>query len=303
MAHFISKTSARIAVLIVPALGVSLPALSQMAPAEMPLPESTQFLRLVDTNLKYQFDEQKLLEGYAYRVLRVEEELDGEDRVKERQTTESEIYRFPQGPFRRVLGRNGTPLTDTESRQQKVAFAAHVEGKKIQKPDDSLMGSRANTPAELGALAADIPHAFDFKLLRRETLNGRASIVVRFRPREHAGYSSRMGKLLLPKVAGLAWIDEEDHRLARVEAEIVDDVKVGVFGLLAKIHKGTVHVQEWRKVDDGMWLPWKQELEFKARSFLVRRSHRRVVEERSAYRKFPLNTAAGPSGEAQTKKQ
>ena len=109
MAHFISKTSARIAALIVPALGMSLPALSQMTPAEMPLPDSTQFLRLVETNLKYQYDEQKLLEGYAYRVLRVEEELDGEDRVKERQTTESEIYRFPQGPFRRFSAETARP--------------------------------------------------------------------------------------------------------------------------------------------------------------------------------------------------
>ncbi len=269
-----------------------LPAFSQTAPSKAPLPESTEFLKAVETNFKKQFDEQALLEGYVYRVRAVEEELDDDNRVKKRVTTESEIYQFEQGPFRKLLRDNDRPLSAEEVQEQEADFSMHAEGEKIQKFDGPWLQSRTKSPEERGAFLQDVPQALDFELLRREMLNGRPAVVVKFSPRKDAPYSSRLGRLLLPNVAGLAWIDEEDLTVARVEAEIVADVNVGVFGLLAKISKGTVHIQEWLRSDDGKWLPWKRTMEFRARSFLVRGTHRRVAEERSDYRKFSVDTPA-----------
>jgi hypothetical protein len=292
------KSPARPAIVGISLFGVCLSGLAQTVLSTQALPDATQFMQSVAANFKDQYDEQTLLKGYVYRAFTVEEELDGKGRVRTSRTTEFDTYLFPQGPFRWVLTRDGTPLSKNESRQQEDAFTAHVDGRQIQTADGPWSRSQRSSPASQRDMIEDIPDAFLFELLRRETVDGRPAIVVGFGPRDGADYSSRLGKLLLPKVAGRAWIDEEDQTLVRVEAEVVDDVKVGVFGLLAKIRKGTVHVQEWFRTDSGKWLPWKREMEFEARSFLVKTYHRRILEERSDYRKFSLNDTTGPSGGA-----
>ena len=134
----------------------------------------------------------------------------------------------------------------------------------------------------------DILGGFEFELLRREAFEDRGAIVLRFRPSEDVEFESKIGKTVFSKVLGHAWIDESDFRLVRVEAEIVEDVTLGPFGSLARIHKGTQYLKEWREIDD-VWLPSSLKMTLKVRTLLMRTSRKQIVEEYSDYRKFSLD--------------
>ena len=271
-------------------LGVAVAGLCRFTFAEIseaPLPDAAEFIEKARARAVEQFDESSVLAGYVHRLKETEEDLGRGGAVKRAKTSDAEVYHFEHGPFRKVLSRNGITLSDKDARKQETEFSKHVSGEKLQKQiAPPWMPSRGDSDQGRREMMPDIRGAFDFELLRRENLNGRSTIVVRFVPREDVEFESRWGKILLPHVEGLAWVDETDLSLARVEAHLGRMVNVGVFGLMARIHKGTAYVRDWQRVDDGNWLPSTTTVQFKARTLLVRGTHRRFREEYSGYRKL-----------------
>ena len=91
------------------------------------------------------------------------------------------------------------------------------------------------------------------------------------------------------KVRGHVWIDEADAELARVEAEVTDDVSFG--GFLAKVYKGSHFMQERYEMAPGIWLPSFSQYDFDGRKlFLSFGVHERTYS--SQYRRI------GPPKEA-----
>ncbi len=96
--------------------------------------------------------------------------------------------------------------------------------------------------------------------------------------------------MVLSNVVGHAWVDEADLSLVRIDAEIVDAITVGPFGSLARISEGTEYVREWRKVNDEVWLPSRLSMTIEARAPLLRKTHRKIEEQYSDYRRFHVDT-------------
>jgi len=131
---------------------------------------------------------------------------------------------------------------------------------------------------------------YEFRIVGRETLDGRGAIVVTFEPRPGVETETRSGKIL-KKFTGRAWIDEEDRQLVRVDAELMDDLSFG-FGLLAKLKKGSHAQIQRRKVNDEVWLPAQARFVGHGRLFLVKGLHIDALSEYSDYRKFTVGTEA-----------
>ncbi len=261
--------------------------LTLAAVSDVPLPDAAEFIEKAQTRAVEQLDESSVLAGYVYRLKQTDEDLGRGDTVKKAKTTDAEVYHFEHGRFRKVITRNGVTLSEKDARRQEAEFSKHVTGEEVQKQTaPPWLPSRGASDEDRREMMRDISGAFDFELLRRENLNGRPTIVVRFEPRASAEFESRMGKVLLPHVEGLAWVDETDLGLARVEAKLARTVNIGVFGLMARIHQGTAYVRDWLRTDGGDWLPATTTVQFKARTLLVRGTHRRVREEYSDYRKL-----------------
>ena len=255
--------------------------------SDLPLPDAAEFIEKAQARAAEQFDDSSVLAGYVYRLKQTEEDLGRGDTVKKAKTTNAEVYHFAQGRFRKVLTRNGITLSEKDARKQETELSKHVAGEKLQKQEARpWMPSRGGSDEDRREMMADISGAFDFELLRREDLNGRPTIVVAFVPREDVEFESRMGKILLPHVEGLAWVDETDLALVSVEAHVARTVNVGIFGVVARIHKGTAYIRDWQRSDDGNWLPSTTTVQFKARTLIVRPTHRRFREEYSGYRKL-----------------
>ncbi len=56
------------------------------------------------------------------------------------------------------------------------------------------------------------------------------------------------------KVKGRAWISEEDYQVARVDAQVLDDISIG-WGIIGKLYAGANASYVRRKGDGELWLP------------------------------------------------
>ena len=90
-------------------------------------------------------------------------------------------------------------------------------------------------------------------------------------------------------VAGRAWIDEEDHQVARVEVEVIDPISIGL-GILAKLQKGASIVAERQKFNDEIWLPMRTEITLNGRVLLLKGFNIRLINEYSEHKKYTVDT-------------
>src|SRR5207244_156231 len=104
----------------------------------------------------------------------------------------------------------------------------------------------------------DAFHVFIVEMVGREEIGGRPAILLRFHPRPEYKPRTSEGKNM-QHIAGRAWVDEEDHQLARVELEVIDPISIGL-GILAKLQKGASILAERRKFNDEIWLPVRNEV-------------------------------------------
>ena len=119
---------------------------------------------------------------------------------------------------------------------------------------------------------------------RRVQLSGRDTIAVDYAGDPKAKTRNRAEEVIRDMV-GTAWMDEQDHVLARVEGHFVNAFKVGG-GLVVNIQKDTRFEMEQTKVNDEVWLPAHIEGQGAARVLLFFNFNGSLRAVESDYRKF-----------------
>ena len=193
------------------------------------LPDEEPFFNAVRENMSRSNREQH---RYAYKERRTELHTNPFGRLG---TGGVVLYDVTPGPapamtFRRLLEKNGTPVANS-------------------KPERQERRVRTQGPSAVN----DTVNALSFRIDRRETLNGRSAIVVRFEPRKDAQPQTREGKLA-NAFNGLIWVDEQAREVMKVQATAVEDMSYG-FGLMARVNKGSVVTLIRERIDDQIWLP------------------------------------------------
>ncbi len=242
------------------------------------LPDIDQLWKRVRAHLGAQYDTNQLLKGYTYHRSSVIDELGSDGTVAGRQRREFDVYYFDEGMFQRLVSRNGMPLTQKEVTEEEERF----EKFRMQKP-------RTRSVADQEKVLNDIVNAFDFKVLRQEMRDSRPTLVLSFKPKKDAKLQTMTARMVLTKVEGTAWVDEEDAQLARIDMHFTDDVKIA-FGLVASISKDTQMVREWRKLNKEVWVPLHSESLLKGRVLLAKGYNRRRTDDYTDYKKFSVDT-------------
>ncbi len=212
-------------------LSFLLPPTSSFLSAAQPprLPEEESFFAAVRENMARANREQN---RYAYKERRTELHTNPFGRLG---TGDVVVYDVTPGPepgitFRRLLEKNGKPVLNSkpERREQRVRAA------------------RRST-------VDDTVNVLDFAIDRRETVNGRSAIVVRFEPKRGAEAETREGRMA-KAFHGSIWVDEAAREVMRVEATAIDDLSYGL-GLIARMRKGSAVTLIRERTDDRIWLP------------------------------------------------
>ncbi len=273
-------------------LALATPARAADEPSVAELPDLQVLLGEVRERLH---SDDFLLDQYTFTEKQTERRLDGGGNVKKVTTSLYEVYPSPEPgrTYRKLVERDGKRLTaqelakeDQKQEAKEARKAARLYGENASRRASAESVRRLKETRTIDELF----RIYEFRIVGRETLDGRGAIVVTFEPRPGVKTETRGGKIL-KKFTGRAWIDEEDRQLVRVDAELTDDLSFG-FGLLAKLKKGSRAQIQRRKVNDEIWLPAQARFMGHGRLFLVKGLHIDALSEYSDYRKFTVGTQA-----------
>lgn len=243
-------TTARVLLTVVLTVcGVQLSGVRGLAQNEPPLPDRDALFKATRENLVRAQREQRY---FAYKERRTELHTNPFGRIGTGPTRVYEVEPRPDGGVtRKLLERDGQPVADAE--------VERIEPR-----------NRGRRPERSGPSAIDDAiSVLEFKIERRERLNGRDAIVVSFTPKPNAKPQTREGRLVR-SFSGRIWVDEEEREVIRSESMAIDDLTYG-YGMIARLNAGTVVSMTREAVEAQLWLPTSMRFQGEGRALLFRK--------------------------------
>jgi hypothetical protein len=209
---------------------------------------------------------------FYFKLRITERRVDKKGRVSE-ETRLSEVF-FPSKFSEKkktlnfiLLEENGKPLSEKELNKQREKAVKDVE--EIEKDAEKNPNSATDDKGGYFVLATarssflenrefvinpvTILQNSDFSYLRRETVEGRETLVLNFKPQTGAKFSK--AETYLANTEGTIWIDAEDKRVVRIEG-----FPSGMLGRQAsnspdEREQNTAIFYQQTKVKEGFWFP------------------------------------------------
>ncbi len=220
-----------------------------------------------------------------YIFHRRDEEQDADENGKVRKTTVSEYEVFFVGPWEidRLLAKDGKPISDSEKKKQDDQVA-----KEEKKARERMRKEEAGEEPDKEAITlAKFLAADRFFNLRREAFRGREVYAFDFAPRPDFK-PHNLSEKVLESLGGTIWIDEDAKQVVRLEARLLDGIKVGA-GIVGSVKKGGNVIFEQEKVNGEVWMPSYAEIHLDYRIVFSRKVSN-IVLRYSDYRKFKVDS-------------
>jgi hypothetical protein len=237
-----------------------------------------QLRSLVRESLEGLNRETKLRERYLYSGRNESIEFDAAGKTIRRRTMAWEMVDVEGVLLRRTIERDGQPLSEGEKAVEEESLKVQAREWKAAKPEERPRPPRAGHMEWL----QEFPEALDYRAAGEELRGGRTLLIFEFQPRP--GYKPRnMRARVFEKMRGKLWIDKTEKELARVEAEMFDDVNIGL-GLFGRIARGTQFALSRRRLGERVWLVDWQRFRFDARILLVKSIRRQEINQFEGFR-------------------
>ena len=235
------------------------------------------------------------LRDYTWMARSTERHFDSAGSVKSTETSAWETVVLDGEPYRRMLERNGKPLTPAEQKKEQEKLDKSVAKLAHETPEEKrrrLGGYEARRRKEREFLR-EIPDAYDLLLEGQAQMDGRQAWVISGTPK--AGYQtkSREAKSLL-KIRGKLWVDQGSYQWIRLEAQTTETISFGLF--LARLNAGSNLVFEQLPADSDLWLPKRLYMRGAGRLGLVKKIAMDEEIVWSNYRKFQVDSRVVPLG-------
>lgn len=188
----------------------------------------------------------------------------------------------------RLIARDGKPLNAEEEKRQQAKIDEAAKKRASESPSERE--KRIGKYREQSNFLRDVPDAFDFTRLPDEVLNGRVNYVIQCTPKpdyQPHDMKSRMFGKLNAKI----WIDKEDTRMTKADAEVIDTMSIG--WIMARICKGGHIELTQTRVADDVWLPKTISINGNARILLV---DDKKVNEQIVFDQFKRVSSLGSKG-------
>lgn len=264
------------------------------AAEEPPLPEVREFLDHVRENLR---SDGTLLSEYTFTEQQTQRRLDGKGGVKKTKTELYEVYPSdaPGKMYRRLIARDGKPLDpkdlaaqDREQEERAERRRLRLENETPEDREKRLAKEEAEKKRER-EIVNELFLMDELAMEARQTIDGRSTIRISFKPRPGYRPASDDARAI-QKLAGRAWVDEQNYQLVKIEAELLDSVGVGPGGLI-RLQKGAQAFFERRRVNDEIWLPARARFTGAAKLLLFIVGRVDVQSEYGDYKKFSVSTS------------
>ena len=257
--------------------------------SQVKLPDLQALFKEIDSNQKA-ID--KIKENYAGTETEEEAEYDGDGRMKKRETRESTFFYLDGNEIETLVKKDGKPLSEKEQEKENERVHKRIEehqkrqAKKEAKEEKAQEKGKNDDKEDPGIEV--FLRACQFVNPRRERFRGQDVLVFDFEPNPEFK-PHNLEEKVVQKLAGVVWVDEKAHDVARLEAYFVGDVKLAG-GLLANVQKGTSFVFEQAYINNEVWLPTYMEGHIGARVLLVKGFKMSFLTRYSDYKRFNVET-------------
>lgn len=251
-----------------------------------PLPDIPALLASLQAN-QDRFDD--ILDTYSYTQKITSRALDKGGVLRDTESETVQLSFYKGNRLRRLIEKNGKPLSKSEQSDEDKNVQKRVAeiDKEIAKKEAKIESGNVPKEDEDRRISiAELLRASNLVNPRREVFRGREVIVFDFEPNPNFDYKNAKSFLkFFGKTAGVMWIDAADRQVARLEAVLADNFKIGG-GVLANLKKGASFVLEQERVGDEIWLPSSADINLSVKVLLVKGITVNQVVKSYDYRKF-----------------
>lgn len=259
--------------------------------SQVKLPDLKALFKEIDENQK---GLDKLKENYAGTRVEEETEFEKDGKVKKTQVQEFTFFYLKGEEVSTLVKKDGKPLSDAEQKKENEKVQKEIQN--IQKREAKKEAKEEKAKEEGKEKKDDDPdietflRTCQFVNPRRERFRGQDVLVFDFEPNPEYKPKNLVEKVV-QKLAGVIWIDEQAHDVARLEAYFVGDFRFAG-GLLANLQKGTSFVFEQAYINNEVWLPTYMEAHVGVRVLLLKGFNVNVATRYSDYKKFNVDTVS-----------
>ncbi|WP_158944456.1 hypothetical protein [Granulicella sp. S190] len=166
------------------------------------------------------------------------------DAQKDGSDTVSIVVETDHGAVKRLVTRNGKPLSDSEASTEDAKVQSFVH-------DPSQLAKQKRDGVQDGKNAEELlrmlPDAFDWKLQSEDVKN----LTLHFEPNPKFSPPDMQGRVL-GQMAGELVVDKGQNRIVTISGKLTEDVTIG-WGLLGRLRQGGTFRVERREVAPGLW--------------------------------------------------
>jgi hypothetical protein len=260
--------------------------------SQVQLPDLKTLFKEIDENQK---TIDKLKENYAGTRSEEETEYDKTGKVTKRELKEYTFFYLDGSEISTLVKKDGKPLSDEEQKKENEKTQKEIQN--IQKHEEKKEAKEEKAKEEGKDKKDDedvgieiFLRASQFVNPRRERFRGQDVLVFDFEPNPEFK-PHKIEEKIVQKLAGVVWIDEKAHDVARLEAYFTGDFKFAG-GVLVNLQKGTSFVFEQAFLNNEVWLPTYEEAHVGVRLLLVKGIKVNAVTRYSDYKKFNVESVA-----------
>ncbi len=259
--------------------------------------ESAQLLARIKQGL---MRDRELEVQYTYLEKRREVKVSKLGKVSLGDVRTFEVYPSiePGRTYKRLVAVNDVPVPAVELARRDAAHRQRLEAeaKTLASETPAQRTARERRRAtRMARQRREVDETFEsfrYAFEGREQLDGHARPLLRvsmsprkdFRPTSDNDFAKYARKF-----KGYAWVDEADGQVVRIRLESVEPLNLG-WGIIGRVHPGSVATFERRKVNDEVWLPWRARLDVTGRAALFRRFDIETETVWWDYKKFNVET-------------
>jgi hypothetical protein len=258
--------------------------------SQVQLPDLKALFKEIDDNQKAA---DKIRENYAGTRIEEETELQKDGKAKKTEAREYTFFYLDGDEVSTLVKKDGKPLSDDEQKKENEKTRREIED--IQKRQAKKDAKEEKTKEEGKDKKDDddvgietFLRACQFVNPRRERFRGQDVLVFDFEPNPEF-QPHKMEEKIVHELAGVVWVDERAHEVARLEAYFVGDFHIAG-GVLANLQKGTSFVFEQSFFNNEVWLPTYIEAHVGVRVLLVKGFNVNAVTRYSDYKRFNVET-------------
>jgi hypothetical protein len=180
--------------------------------------------------------------------------LDAQGRAKSSEVKTYDVTLQEGTPYRQLVQRDDCALPPAEEKAEHERLAKSIAERRHETAvkRSKRLSEFDRRPDWQSEAWRELPEAFEFRLAGEDHVDGHSFFIIEAVPRE--GYQPRSPTAkLFRSIKGKFWVDQQDHQIVKVEAEVIDVISVGL--LLVRVAKGSRATLQMTTVGGGVRLP------------------------------------------------